>query len=167
MILSNQDEKGIHYGVIPKRDLFNHAEEFYENAKDMTYEGVIDEITEAITNLSDYLDEGTIEDLIKTATENFNDHYENDNARMLYEKDGYIIQGDCDDPDLFVIKSPFYTFAPPCSPCAPGAGYLMSATKINPDGPNHPYKTYCLDDDWFDKENPCPYTYLEVENHGS
>jgi hypothetical protein len=38
----------------------------------------------------------------------------------------------------------------------------MSATKIDPDGPNHPYKTYCLDKSWFDEDNPCPYEYLEV-----
>jgi hypothetical protein len=156
MILTNQDEKGIHYGVIPKNNLFNSAEEFYDNAKDMSYADVIDKIQEAITGLSDYLDEETIEDMVATATENFDENYQDDNALMVYEKDGYVIQGDNDDTDLFITKSPFYTFAPPCSPCAPGAGYLLSAAN------GQPYKTYCLDKSWFE-DDQCPYEYFEVD----
>lgn len=178
MILTNMNvETGIHFGVIPTRTLFNHAEEFYYQAKDITHAEIIDDIQEAITGLSDYLDEGTIEELLETATENFNDHYENDNARMVYEKDGYIIQGDCDDPDLFIIndlfiiKSPFYTYAPPCSPCAPGAGYLLDAItadevdehdEIKPGSGG--MKTYCLPADWFE-DNKSPYKYWKVKSN--
>jgi len=155
MILSNQDDKGFHFGVIPKNNLFNCAETFYENAKDMSYAEVIDKIQEAITGLSDYLDEGTIEDMVATATENFDENYQSDNAKLVYEFDGYILQSSNDDTDLFVIKSPFYTLAKPCSPCAPGAGDLSSIENGN-------LKTYCLDESWFDEENPCPYEYFEV-----
>jgi hypothetical protein len=60
-----------------------------------------------------------------------------------------------DDVDIFVIRSPYYTHAQYCSPCAPGAGYLLNHC---PDGP----KTYCFGLDWFNEDNPCPYPVWEV-----
>lgn len=61
-----------------------------------------------------------------------------------------------DDCDIFIIKSPYYTYCALCSPCAPGAGYIMSqmdeATGI---------KAYCPSPDWF--EDDCPYTVYSVE----
>lgn len=152
---------GIHFGVIPKNDLFNCAEEFFDNAKDMTYEGIIDEIHEAIQGLSDYIDEETINEMIGMAETNFGDRYDGDCAEQLYERDGYIIQSNADGCDLFVIKSPYYTYAPPCSPCAPGAGYLRDAVKNKND--QRGLKTYCLSDNWFE-EGQCPYEYWEVED---
>ena len=47
-----------------------------------------------------------------------------------------------DSNDVWVTKSPFYTHAQFCSPCAPGAGHLGNPCE---DGP----KTYCLGHDWF------------------
>ena len=44
-----------------------------------------------------------------------------------YKQDGYVAM-DCLDSDVIVIRSPFYTHAPLCSPCVPGAGDLNSAT---------------------------------------
>ena len=162
-------ETGIHFGVIPKNDLFNCAEEFFNNAKDTSYEEVIDEITEAINGLSDYVDEETRKEMIEMATTNFSDHYEGDCANMLYEQDGFILQSNNDDPDLFVIKSPYFTMAPGCSPCAPGAGYLRDAIHVGKTGQRlkkdwmskGPYMTYCLPEDWFE-DGKCPYTYWEV-----
>src|SRR6266576_680504 len=40
-----------------------------------------------------------------------------------YKEDGYSL-GDCLDNDIFVFKSPYFTFAQFCSPCVPGAGNL-------------------------------------------
>ena len=169
-ILSNMNtETGIHFGVIPKNDLFNCAEEFPNNAKDTSYEEVIDEITETINGLSDYIDEETRKEMIETASENFNDHYEGDCANLLYEQDGFILQANNDDPDLFVIKSPFFTMAPSCSPCALGAGYLRDAVCVKKAGQRlkkdwmsrGPYMTYCLPEDWFE-DGKCPYTYWKV-----
>jgi len=47
-----------------------------------------------------------------------------------------------DDCDVFVIKSPYYTRAQFCSPCAPGATYLRNYCE---DGP----KSYCFAPDWY------------------
>jgi hypothetical protein len=60
-----------------------------------------------------------------------------------------------DDGDIFIIKSPFYTLCRFCSPCAPGAGYLM-----NPDDDG--IKAYCFGRDWFDDEQ-APYKVFSVE----
>lgn len=47
------------------------------------------------------------------------------------------------DGDIFITKSLYYTRAQFCSPCAPGAGYLLNPCA---DGP----KVYCFNHDWFD-----------------
>lgn len=60
-----------------------------------------------------------------------------------------------DSGDIFITKSPFYTNAQFCSPCAPGAGYLMSPCA---DGP----KTYCFGHDWYDN-GKAPYPVYSVE----
>ncbi len=64
-----------------------------------------------------------------------------------------------DSGDIFITKSPYYTFAPFCSPCAPGAGYLADAGKHDD---SSGMKTYCFGRDWFDDEK-CPYKYFDVK----
>jgi hypothetical protein len=53
--------------------------------------------------------------------------------------------------DIFVIKSRYFTYAAFCSPCAPGACYLLSPIDVNPNN-----KAYCFGPDWFEKEPPYP-----------
>ncbi len=66
-----------------------------------------------------------------------------------YEDEGYIAVLHRDN-DIFVTKSPYFTRAAFCSPCAPGACYLTSPVE---DGP----RCYCLGHDWFeDGEAPYP-----------
>lgn len=72
------------------------------------------------------------------------------------EDDGYILHIDSDAIDLWVLKSPFYTYAQYCSPCAPGALWILNP--VSEEGP----KGYCLDKSWFEGEN-CPYPYYSVE----
>lgn len=77
---------------------------------------------------------------------------------------GYTMEGEYTatqsggDSDVFVLKSPYYTRAEFCSPCAPGAAYLRSPT-TNGDGP----RAYCLHADCFDRHGEgCPYPIWEV-----
>ena len=63
------------------------------------------------------------------------------------DADGY--RAECGDGDIFISKSPYYTHAQFCSPCAPGAGYLMNHC---PEGP----KTYCFGHEWFEEGAPYP-----------
>ncbi len=59
------------------------------------------------------------------------------------------------DNDIFVLKSPYYTHAQFCSPCAPGAGHLENPC---PTGP----RTYCFGHEWFEGER-APYPVYSVE----
>lgn len=54
-----------------------------------------------------------------------------------------------DGGDIFIMFSKYVTRASFCSPCAPGACYLLSP---NPDGP----LAYCFGPDWFEDEK-APY----------
>ena len=58
--------------------------------------------------------------------------------------------------DVWITKSPYYTRAAFCSPCAPGACYLTSPTE---DGE----RAYCLPADWFDGEE-APYPIYRVSD---
>jgi len=69
-----------------------------------------------------------------------------DPSYFYYENDGYYCQQNYDDPDIFILKSPYYTYSQFCSPCAPGAGYIMNELEI----PDENNKTYCFGHDWFD-----------------
>lgn len=70
-----------------------------------------------------------------------------------YEDDEYAAE-QWEGVDIFVMRSPYYTHAQFCSPCAPGAGHLMHSCK---DGP----KTYCFGHDWFE-DGVAPYPVFDV-----
>jgi hypothetical protein len=74
----------------------------------------------------------------------------------LYEQYGYKISNSPSLVCLFVEKSPWYTFARPCSPCAPNAGDL--------DNPEGLLKTYCLGPEWFEGEKS-PYLVYSVADN--
>ena len=62
--------------------------------------------------------------------------------------------------DIFITKSPYYTFAQFCSPCAPGACHLENPLS-EPDDDN---KCYCFGHDWF-KDGRAPYTVYDVKTN--
>lgn len=70
--------------------------------------------------------------------------------------DGEYFASQGSDGDIFILKSPYYTHSQFCSPCAPGAGYLMSPCEEGP-------KTYCFGHDWFDSEE-APYPVYRVKD---
>jgi hypothetical protein len=75
-----------------------------------------------------------------------------------YEADGYKCSQGQDDCDIFILESPYFTYAQFCSPCAPGACYLRSPL----DQPNENNKCFCLGHDWFD-DGKAPYDVYSVE----
>ena len=95
-----------------------------------------------------------------------------------YNEDGYQAFQQQDDVDIMITKSPFYTYCKFCSPCAPGAGYLMDYFKMSDEMPrdeNLPLggyaahavasgytKAYCFDHEWFDSGR-APYVVFNVE----
>ena len=71
------------------------------------------------------------------------------------DKDG--IKASVDEMgDVFIIESPYYTYAQFCSPCAPGAGHLENPCKAGP-------KTFCFGHEWFDGDK-APYPVYRVED---
>jgi len=63
-----------------------------------------------------------------------------------------------DNNDIFILKSPYFSYAQFCSPCAPGAGYIMNELEDK----DYNNRTYCFGHDWFDDE-VAPYTVYSVE----
>jgi hypothetical protein len=59
--------------------------------------------------------------------------------------------------DVWVIKSPYFTHAQFCSPCAPGACYLTNPLST----PLDSNKCYCLGADWFE-DSKAPYPIYSV-----
>jgi hypothetical protein len=160
----NRDANGIRYGIIPSNRVSPDAlETIYQHGTDEDFESfrlaVHDHIKSGIKEaLADSLNlpvefiERIAEAACDAADDDMGDHYQGtgDCARYSYEGDGYKLAID-GQGDLWVFASPFVTNAQFCSPCAPGAGYLLNPCD---DGP----LTYCLGLDWFDEHNPCPYT---------
>lgn len=72
-----------------------------------------------------------------------------------YEREGIEAAQFFDNPDIFISKSPVYTLARECSPCAPNACYLR-------DFDLYGFKAYCFPADWFERGG-CPYMIWEVE----
>ena len=60
--------------------------------------------------------------------------------------------------DIFISKSPYFTYAQFCSPCAPGACYLLNPLEE----PAENNKCYCFGHDWFD-DDKAPYKVYSIE----
>jgi hypothetical protein len=127
MGMTNRDGDGIHYGVIHQGEVLQAWADSSE-----PYYGEPDENGEK---------------------EDFNEFAEP--LSFYYQKEGYEAEQSQDDSDIFITKSPYYTLCAYCSPCAPGAGYVMSSRK-------HGIKAYCFGDDWFDS-GKAPYPVYEVK----
>lgn len=156
---SNRDaETGIHYGVISQHSVgqawYDDAEPDYgeptcgECGNDaVPYDSEKHESFEQGSGCADYACEHC------QTTFDSSEAFPDEALGYNYTGDGYVLT-DCLDSDIFVIKSPFYTFAQFCSPCVPGAGNLDNPME---DGP----KTYCLGHDWFEG-GVAPYPVYSV-----
>ena len=166
---SNIDaETGIRYGVIGQNaEPLNPdaVQEIWHSGTNLSYENYLDGAKAKLRSaLSDYFSDykhgsdakskldRAVDDALDVVSDGLGDNYQGDNDAMLFQSDGYKIQ--TGETDLWILKSPFYTHAQFCSPCAPGAGNLDSHCA---DGP----KTYCLGHDWFDDEK-APYPVYSV-----
>lgn len=71
---------------------------------------------------------------------------------FLLDDGEYKAEQNGGDIDIFIIKSPYFTLCTFCSPCAPGAGYLMNDGNV---------RAYCFSHDWFE-EGKAPYKVYSV-----
>lgn len=75
-------------------------------------------------------------------------------SAWVVNEDGFHAFTGGEGGDIFVTLSPYFTRAKFCSPCAPGACYLLNP---NADGE----RAYCLGHEWF--EGPAPYPVYRVD----
>jgi len=105
--------------------------------------------------------------------EESDDFIEAEPCLFIYNGDGYKCEQNVNDFDIMIIKSPYYTYAQYCSPCAPGAGYLMNYYKPEKNTVAFDHyqeyakingfpKVYCFGHDWFE-DGTAPYPVFSVE----
>ena len=167
---SNIDlETGIRYGVINQNAVgqawFDDSEGYYgkprcpdcDNEVDKTIEFSVDEKPVFDAEDNEIEDEYYCSICDKGVDENNPDIWCDEALSFFYDQDGY--QAECSDDygDIFVMKSPYFTFAQFCSPCAPGAVHLENPL----DHKNDDNKGYCFGHDWF--EGKAPYPVYSVE----
>ena len=149
MGLSNIDnDTGIRYGVISMHEVSDAWCE--ESEEGMVY--ACPYCGEEIEDIDTDLDEQTCSHCGKSdSTEN----WYADSGSFTFEDGNYIAKQFADDTDIFITKSPYYTLCNFCSPCAPGAGYIMEQNKNG-------VKAYCFGHDWFD-DGKAPYKVFDVK----
>jgi hypothetical protein len=146
--LANVDrDTGIHYGVIPANAI---GQAWYDSA----------EADYGPPTCPKCGDEAPLDDALVCKIHGEvepEDAYGEEPIAFRFEGDGIVAVQGGGDSDVFVLKSPVYIHAAYCSPCAPGAGYLLTPCEAGP-------KTYAFPADWFDEASePCPYTPLPVD----
>ena len=148
MGMSNRDASGIRFGVIPQNSGVLQA---WADTAEPVYGEAQCHVCGALINLDSWEDDCAgcgmaLESMFDCAepcawvVEEFGE----DGERTLFAHCG-------EDGDIFVEKSPYFTYAQLCSPCAPGACYLL-----NPCEPSANNRAYCFDESWFEGEAPYP-----------
>ncbi len=146
---SNIDkDTGIRYGVISQHSIMSEAmEDFEYDYGDSHCPKCGNEVKTR---------KGKTEFRCKICKYNFesDEAYGDEPIGFIYEQGGCILTN-CLDTDVFVLKSPYYTFCQFCSPCVPGAGNLDTYI-------NNGIKTYALGHDWFEN-GKAPYPLYDVK----
>jgi hypothetical protein len=169
--LSNRDKStGIHYGCISQNSILEYwAEESEGQYGDATcgYCGntMLPCDNEAIPDLDDspegWEDNGR-DYACLTCKKSFDSDESFPDEPIGYTlNDGTYTAEDCLDSDVILTKSPYYTLAPYCSPCVPGAGDLNNAEDCT-----EGIKAYCFGHECFD-EGRAPYPVYRVADNSS
>lgn len=143
----NRDpETGIRYGIVPVHSLGEFTFESFEPEYDPSCPGCGDDWPEDLETPAKCPACGR--DVRDGA------QYPDEPSRNVLSGDGY--EGFLDSSnDAWFTKSPYFTRAAFCSPCAPGACYLTSPCD---DGE----RAYCPGPEWFDEHNPAPFPIYSV-----
>lgn len=92
--------------------------------------------------------------------------YGDDPLGFTLDDGEYLAQQGGDDCDIFILRSPYFTYGPFCSPCAPGAIYLRDGARpsfLEDELSRENRRAFCFGPDWFDSDNPCPYPVYRVD----
>jgi hypothetical protein len=115
---------------------------------------------EQIREILNHYKNHRIGDIKEIVEEIYRENYSCDEIDFLFDNGEYKITK-CLNKDIMIIKSPYYTFAPQCSPCVPCAGDLSSIDSER----NYSKKTYCLDSSFYDEGNKPKYKIYKVEDN--
>lgn len=154
--LSNIDhETGIRYGIIPEHYITQtwadssepdygdpHCPKCGGDAKEINNED-IDEWEHAKYESEDYLCEDC-----KYVFGSESAFPEEVSGWYVDEGENGIKAFSDDNGDIWIVKSPFYSYAQFCSPCAPGAVHLGNPLKEKLWNENN--KGFCMPHDWFE-----------------
>jgi hypothetical protein len=154
-------ETGIHYGVISQNECLqawaDNSEAFYApccpscgNKIAETFQNILEAIEEAENKDAVYHCPSCNEELGQ------NDFDFAEASSYYIDDDEYSAEAG-DDGDIFITRSPYYTRCRYCSPCAPGAGYIMDQDKLG-------IKTYCFGHDFFE-DGKAPYKVYSVKTN--
>lgn len=171
-------ETGIRYGVIPQGSIdINALERVFEHGKDLGYEAAKEDLKANLRGaLEDYYNGSRLDEAVEDAFDALDGWADSLEAsgRWLYENRGYKLQTS-EPGDLWVLRSPYFTYAQFCSPCAPGACHLDNPLDVkmqagipsimNANGSEtfcDSNKCYCLGPEWFE-EGKVPYDMYSVE----
>jgi len=178
-------ENGIRFGVISPHainqdalnDIYTNGTDpyFEEGKKEFTF-GLFYQISEYCKSQGIHIEESEID--MDSIIQHWVDRYENPDGTMDYSDKEYTLHVSGDNFGIFVMRSPYYTFCRPCSPCAPGAGDLDNPSDLHTfriegskqvDYPGHAEKTLCLGPEWFDQSDnqyarKIPYRVFRVDN---
>lgn len=152
---------GIRNGVIPQGEVLqawcDSSEPYYGDAKHNEFEcpdcGIdnrADKWDDSITCQCGHEYEAELPDCAEPIS-----HY--------YESDGYACEAG-DSGDIFICKSPYFTYAQFCSPCAPGACYLLNPLDVPEEHDRSEFagnRAYCFGHDWFES-GKAPYRVYSV-----
>lgn len=83
--------------------------------------------------------------------------YQEPSAFVYKNAEYFAVQAD--ETDIFIEQSPYFTYAQFCSPCAPGACYLLNP--LNPLGAPKSNRAYCFGHDWFEN-GKAPYPVFNI-----
>jgi len=164
---------GIRYGVIPFNDLHEWAYDAFEgvygdptcpncestvidspHGKDYFCEKCFESDLGDLTSN----DAGTEDDIDHDIYCYWSDEVCPEQALGWCLDDGKYLAEHGEDGDVFIIKSPYFTYAQFCSPCAPGACYLRNTV----DSSNDNNMCYCFGHEFFEGEK-APYSVYSVE----
>lgn len=162
----------IRYGVISQHSIMPEAMDDFDNdygeptcPKCGDVVGYVSDIDYDDTDYTKYRPSGC-DDLVCHEckhTLDTSDAFE-DEPLGWYLDDGEYQASNCLDSDIIITKSPYYTYAPFCSPCVPGAGNLDNGmTETDGDMSSQWPKTYCFSHDWFES-GQAPYRVFRVSD---
>ncbi len=175
---------GIRYGIIRGNDLMAEVlDDITVHGEDLGFKAAEEELkTELRHALEDYFSDWADSKRLTNAVENAFDALDgwadgiDTSGPWQWEKEGYSVRL-AEDGDVWVFKSPFYTYAQFCSPCAPGACHLGNPLDVKVQagiasilnaGEGETFvnsnQCYCLDRSWFDDEK-APYRMWRVDTN--